>query len=111
MRIEYWCETYLPILGISQEHGWIFSFTDLTTVIILHLLGVLLGLDAIIFGKGALVASSASVGEEVRSNWLDAALRGCGELANCLEILLSRPTLWKDREREIDVGVSSHLES
>lgn len=56
------------------------------------------------------MTGSASVSEEVRTNWLDAALGSCRELANGLEILLSRPSLGKDRERKVDVGVSSHFE-
>jgi hypothetical protein len=103
--------TYLPVFGISQEHGWVFSFTDLPAVIVLNLLCVLLSLDAIIFGKGALVTGSASVGEEVRTNWLDAALGSRREFANCLEVLLSRPPLRKDWEGEVYVGVGSHFEN
>jgi hypothetical protein len=101
--------TYLPVLGISQEHRWVFRLADLTSIIVLHLLGVFLSLNAIIFGEGALVTGSAGVGEEVRTNGLDAALGSCGEAANCFEVLLYRPSLREDGERKVDVCVGSHV--
>lgn len=87
--------SYLPILGIAGEHHWILRLADLSCIVILDLLDILLGLDAVILGKGTLVTGTAGVGEEVRTNRLDAAL-SCGrELANSLEVFFGRPALGK----------------
>ena len=102
--------TYLPVLGISQEHRWVFGLADLSAVIVLDLLSVLLSLNTIIFGEGTLVTGSAGVREEVRTDGLNAALGSCRDAANCFEVLLSRPALRKDGERKVDVCMGSHVE-
>lgn len=68
--------TNLPVLGIALEHGGVLRLTDLSSVILLGLLDVLLGLDAVILGESTLVSLSAGVCEEVRTDWLDFALSG-----------------------------------
>ena len=43
--------------------------------------------------------------KEVRTDWLNAALSGSRKSTNGLEILLSRPTLRKDREWQTNLRV------
>lgn len=89
---------YLPVLGLSRQHHGVLGLAHLALVGVLDLLGALLGLDAVILGKGALVAGAAGVGKEVRADGLDAALRGAGQLANGLEVLVGGPALRQDRQ-------------
>lgn len=95
-------ETNLPVLGFSGEHHGIFRLRDLAIVNVLDILGLLLGLDAIILRKSALVASTAGVGEEVRANRLDAALNGSRKVTQGLEVLVGSPALREDGERKGD---------
>lgn len=48
------------------------------------------------------MTSSAGVGQEMRSNRLDAALDGAGELSDGLEVLFGAPALGESRQREGD---------
>lgn len=92
--------SYLPVLGLSLEHHGVLGLAHLALIGVLDLLGALLGLDAVILGKGALVTGTAGVGEEVRADGLDASLRGARELANGLEVLVCAPALREDRQRQ-----------
>jgi hypothetical protein len=67
----------LPVFSIAGQHHWVFRLADFTGIVIFDLLDIFLGLDAIIFGEGTLVTSSASMRKKVRTNWLNAALGGC----------------------------------
>lgn len=87
--------SYLPVPGLELKQHRVLRLAHVTLITILNLFGALLGLDAIILGKGALVAGSSSVSEEMRTNRLDAALNSLGELANSLEVLLSAPVAGK----------------
>jgi hypothetical protein len=49
-------ETHLPVFGITLEHDGILGLADLVGVILFNLLHILLGRDALIFGKGAAMA-------------------------------------------------------
>lgn len=100
--------TYLPVLGLGLEHHGVLLFVLLAVVGGLGLLGILLGLDAVILRKGALVASTAGVGEEVRANRLNGALGGTRQLANGLEVLFGAPALREDRQRQLNRGDGSH---
>jgi hypothetical protein len=42
--------------------------------------------------------------QEMRANWLDIAVSGIAEVSDSLEILLSCPPFWKDRQRQIDLN-------
>jgi len=44
---------YLPIFRITREQQRAFSLTDLTSILILNVLHILLGLDSVIFAKSA----------------------------------------------------------
>lgn len=68
--------TNLPVLGLALKHHGVLGLALVALIAILDLLGALLGLNAVILGKGALVAGSSGVGEEVRADRLDAALGG-----------------------------------
>jgi hypothetical protein len=46
------------------------------------------------------VTHSAGIGQEVRANRLDVAVRGSGELADGLEVLLASPSRGEDRQRQ-----------
>ena len=67
-------ETHLPVLCLTLKHHRVLSFADLSRIVILDLLDVLLGLDALSLGKGSLVSLSSSVGEEVRADRLNGTL-------------------------------------
>ncbi len=57
-RVRSWEDVdriYLPILRISPQHQRIFSLTDISSVIFLNLFDILIGLDALVLGKGSLV--------------------------------------------------------
>lgn len=47
--------TDLPISGVKLQQGRVFGLGDLIIGVLLNLLHFLLGLDALIFGKGAVV--------------------------------------------------------
>ena len=100
----------LPILGITREHHRVFWLADLAGVVILNLLDIFLGLNAVVLREGALMAGTSCVGEEMRSNGLDATLCCCSELSNCLEILLARPSLRKDGEWKGDLCMGGHVD-
>lgn len=101
--------TDLPVLGLALQHHGILGLADLAIIVLLNVLGALLGLDAVILGKGALVAGAAGVGEEVRADGLDGALRGGADLADGLEVLFGGPARGEDRQRPGDDGGGSHL--
>jgi hypothetical protein len=44
-------ETYLPVFGITLEHDGILGFADLVCIVLLDLLHVLLGGNALVFGE------------------------------------------------------------
>jgi hypothetical protein len=46
----------LPVLGLAGEHGGVFIFGDVHVLLVLGLGDILLGLDALILGEGAVVA-------------------------------------------------------
>lgn len=48
--------TYLPVLGLPGQHAGVFGFGDLIIAIVLGLLDVLLGLNPLVLGEGAVVA-------------------------------------------------------
>lgn len=103
--------TYLPVLGLQLKHHGVLSLALLAIVHILDLLSALLGLDSVILGKGALVAGSAGVSQEMRSNRLDAALDSTRELANGLEVLIGTPTLGQGGKGKSDnLRSGSHCE-
>lgn len=56
------------------------------------------------------MAGTTGVGEEVRTNWLDASLSSGGETASGFEIFLRSPSLWQEGKGEVDLGVGSHFE-
>lgn len=97
--------TNLPVLGLTLKKHSILRLAHVALVIVLDLLGALLSLDAVILGKGALVAGSSGVGEEVRADRLDAALDSLRELAEGLEIFLGSPSAGKSGEGD---GHGSH---
>lgn len=101
--------TNLPVLGLTLKHHGILRLADLAIVLLLDLLGALLGLDTVILGEGALVAGTTGVGEEVRADGLDGALRRGADLADGLEVLLGGPALGEDWERTGDNGGGRHL--
>jgi hypothetical protein len=49
--------TYLPVLGLTGKHGRVLGLTDVASVLVLDLLDVFLGADAVILGESTLVAS------------------------------------------------------
>ena len=49
--------THLPVLGLAGKHLGVLGLTDVTGILILDLLDVLLGADAVILGESTLVAS------------------------------------------------------
>jgi len=49
--------THLPVLGLAGKHLRVLGLTDVTGVLVLDLLDVLLGADAVILGESTLVAS------------------------------------------------------
>jgi hypothetical protein len=70
--------TYLPVLGLAGKHGRVLGLTDVASILVLDLLDVLLGADAVILGESTLVASL-----EIESVWvyecsIDGALILCG---------------------------------
>lgn len=102
--------TYLPVLGLTLEHHGILGLADIAVVVLLDVLGLLLGLDAVILGEGALVAGTAGMGQEVRADGLDGALGRAGSLADGLEVLLGRPAFGKAEKRFLDLGSGRHFE-
>lgn len=98
--------TNLPVLGLEGEGHGVLRLADVAVIVILDLLGALLGLYPIILGESALVASTAGVRKEVRTDRLDGALDGAlfGDLADGFEILLSGPSLGEGGKRERDGG-------
>lgn len=93
-------KAYLPVLGITEEHGWVLRLTDLSSIIILNLLHAVLGLDAVILREGALVTGTTGVGQEVWADRLNAAVIGTGDSADSLEVFVRSPSGWKDWEGE-----------
>lgn len=67
----------LPVLGLTKEELFVLLLTDLARVIILDLLDVLFGLDTVVFREGTLMASSAGMSQEVRSDRLYMLISGC----------------------------------
>lgn len=53
--------SYLPVLGLTLKHHGVLRLADLPCILLLDVLSTLLGLDAVILGKGALVAGAAGV--------------------------------------------------
>lgn len=100
--------SHLPVLGLTGEEHGVLVLRLLALLAILNLLGALLSLDAVILGKGALVAGTTGVGEEVRADRLDAAQGGAGQLANGLEVLFAAPALSEDRQRQLNRSDGSH---
>lgn len=49
--------TYLPVLGLAGKHLRVLGLADVTSILILDLLDILLGADAVILGESTLVAS------------------------------------------------------
>jgi hypothetical protein len=47
---------YLPVLGLALQHDGVFGLVHVIRVLVLDLLDVGLGLDALILGEGALVS-------------------------------------------------------
>lgn len=101
--------TYLPVLGFTLKHHGILRLADLAIILLLDLLGTLLGLDTVILGEGTLVAGTTGVGEEVRADRLDGALRRGADLADGLEVLLGGPAFGEDWERTGDNGGGRHF--
>jgi hypothetical protein len=99
IHVEPW-QAYLPVLGVAEKHGWVLRLADFASIIILNLLHILLGLDAVILREGALVTSTAGMGEEVWADRLDAAISSARDRADSLEVLVRSPSGWKDWERE-----------
>jgi hypothetical protein len=48
--------SHLPVLGFTLQHEGILRLADFSSIIILNLLHIELGLHAVILGKGALVS-------------------------------------------------------
>jgi hypothetical protein len=48
--------TYLPVLGLASKHGRVLGLTNVASILVLDLLDVLLGADAVILGESTLVA-------------------------------------------------------
>lgn len=63
--------TNLPVLRLTLEHHRILLLAYVADFIFLNLLGLLLGLDAVILGECALVPRTTSMGEEVGAGRLD----------------------------------------
>jgi hypothetical protein len=95
--------TNLPVLGLAKEHLRVLRLADLASVIVLGLLDVLLGLDTVILGEGALVSLSAGVCEKVRTDGLDAAASGRRDLTDGLEVLLGRPSFRESWQSQTDL--------
>lgn len=89
---------YLPVLGVARQHHRVLGLADLASIVLLDLLDVLGRLDALILGKGTLVAPPAGVGQEVRANRLDVPAGGGREMADSLEVLVSRPARRQGRQ-------------
>lgn len=101
-------QAHLPVLGLElQQHG-VLLLILLALVSVLGLLDALLSLDAVILGKGALVAGAAGMGEEVRADGLDAPLGGTRQLANGFEVLVGTPALSEGRQRQFNRSDGSH---
>lgn len=98
-------DIYLPVLGLALEHHRVLRLALIADVAILDVLGALLSLDTVILRESALVAGTAGVGEEVRSNRLDGSLSSLSELADGLEVLVGSPAAGKGGKGE---GHSSH---
>lgn len=96
-------ETYLPVLGIANEHAGVLGLAELSLIFILGLLDVLLGLDTVVLGEGALVSSSTGVCEEVWADRLDVAAGGRRDGADRLEVLLGRPSFSKGWQSQADL--------
>jgi hypothetical protein len=94
-------DTHLPVLGVALQHERVLGLADLARVVVLDLLDVLLGLDALVLGEGALVALAAGVGEESRADGLDFELGGGREAADGLELLVGGPLAGQDGQREL----------
>lgn len=101
-------QPHLPVLGLQLQHHGVLRLADVALVAILDLLGILLRLDAVVLGKGAVVARAARVGEEVRPDGLNAALRGARELADGLEVLVAAPARGQDGEGDGDLRSRRH---
>ena len=100
--------TYLPVLGLTLEHHGVLGLALVADITIFDVLGTLLSLDTVVLGEGALVAGSSSVGEEVRTDRLDASLSSLRKLADSLEVLIGSPATGEGGERECHSSYGSH---
>lgn len=101
-------DSYLPVFGLKLKHHRVLRLAQIALVAILDLLGALLSLDTVILGESTLVAGSSGVGEEVRSNGLDASLNSLGKLTNGLEVLLGTPAAGESGQRQRNDGSGCH---
>lgn len=121
--------TYPPVASFSGQHDGVLGLGDIIIAIILGLLDIVLGLDALILGECAVVTFlgsqyavhspkqgrkqlrtyTASMGQKVRADRLQGALGGLGYRTNGLEILFGIPAPRKGRERDIDNLGGSHF--
>ena len=46
---------YLPVLGVALQHQRVFRLADLSSIIVLNLLDIFLGLDALVLGECTLM--------------------------------------------------------
>lgn len=103
--------TYLPLLSISLQHHWILGLADLAVILILNLLDILSGLNALILRERALEALSASVGKEVSANGLNGTVNWAGKAGDSFEIFFCGPARRQDRQRECNLSGGRHFAS
>lgn len=56
MPFQWDIKPYLPVLRIAVQHHWVFGLRDLSGIVVLDILDVLLGLDAVVLRESARVA-------------------------------------------------------
>jgi hypothetical protein len=108
--------TNLPVLGLAGKHLRVLGLTDVTGILILDLLNVLLGADAVILWESTLVASldnwsawafAFSIDGTIvlcgRGPGLDVAASGSRKLADGLEVLVGGPAGREGRQSLVDL--------
>jgi hypothetical protein len=70
--------TYLPVLGLASKHGRVLGLTNVASILVLDLLDVLLGADAVILGESTLVAGLEIESVCVYECSIDGAIVLCG---------------------------------
>jgi hypothetical protein len=67
---DSWWSPYLPVLGLTLQHQWILGLINVIGILLFDALDVCLGLDAVVFGKGALM-TLLHLGVSIGIIWLN----------------------------------------